>query len=390
MKKELRKYHKDVIELHNTQLFDELIYEHHVSSTNLKEIEFDTCIDKGYFALKDKKRYWIEQDVYPHLPIRASDHEQYKYKEDVVFRPQTVVPFKITPEQVWESQTEFVNQFLPFNHTEPLQYKVAKIVAIIGYVGKNFICMTSNPEFGKSSSYEFIHAVTNMSPVFEPTTKPGILQQITTYGNMVFDDVFSAKKEVRDVMETINYQIGGGKSVYINGSLATKNTKAKYNCMNQSLTYLYNRYDDYKDQVTCRVRRYWHSNMWDNIKAMDSRFLKLKFEGDLNEGFQKNFNLRKTATDNKMYYIQTAKHLMWLQQVKEQNKYKSRYTVADVPRMNNRRKEVYYDILWLIDMVSVNEIEYKELKRCLDKGIEDYQLMERQAKKEVLNNELRR
>lgn len=384
MKKELRRYHKDVIELHNTGLFEELIYEHHLSSSNLKQIEFDVSVEKGFFALKDMTKYWIEEEVVPFLPIRAKEYEEYKYKEDIVYKPTNVTPFKILPQQMYVNQWEFMKDFLPFENTNPIAYEVSKMVAIVGYVCKTFTCVSSNPEFGKSSSYDYIHAVTNMSPVFEPTTKPGILQQITTYGNMVFDDVFSAEKKVRDVMESINYQLGGGKTIYINGSLVTRNTKAKYNCLNQSLTYLFNRYEDYKNECTGNVRRYWHHNMWDNIKAMNSRFLKLKFEGDLVEDFTKNFNLKSTAENNKMFYIDIAKHLMWLQQVKEQNLYKCRYVAKDIPRMNNRRKETYLSIIWFMDMVSETEEQFNMYKRCLDKAIDDYKIMENEAKKEMM------
>lgn len=384
MDKDLRRYHSDVLAIHNNLLFNELLYEHHVTSNCLKEIEFEDhqfsqIVDKGYFAVKDRTKYWIDEETYKHLPIRPNDCVEYKNKEDVVFKPMSPVPFKITAKKIWQDQTEFFKQFLPFEHSNPIQYDISKMVAIMGYVSKNFVCVASNPEFGKSSAYQYVHAITNLSPVFEPRSIPGVLNKITSTGNMVFDDVFSCEKKVRDIMESINYNVGGGSPTYINGALQTKNTKGTYDCTLQSITYLYNRYQDYKDQKSGNVRRYWHSGMWDNVKAMDSRFLQLMFEGNLTQRFSKQFNMRKCAEQNKMFYINNAKHLLWLQQYKQSDSYKIKYDWSTTLRLNNRKRQTYEDILWFMDLVSKDQSQFKAYQQELDKCIRAYANMTNKA-----------
>jgi len=377
MREEVQKWHLDALSLYNQQMFDELLYEHDIVSDNLKTVEFEypngTVVSedlKGYFAKKDRRKYWLDEEVIKWLPVKVGKQvEELKLKDDVILRPLSPVPFKITPKEP-ESFRGLVDGFAPFTHSEPLVWNLLKIIGIAGYVGKAFVCLSSQPEFGKSSIYDILHSITNMSPVFKPRSVPGVLNKITGCGNMVFDDVLAAKKDVRDIMEEFNLQIGGGKSQYINGALKAHGTKTKYGCQLQSITYLFNDIDCYAEPE----KRYF-DNVFDDNKAIDSRFLKLKFSGVLSEKFSRNFNLVQVAKDNRMLYVNLAKELLWLQLAKQENKLVRRYDTDSSLQLKGRRRVVYAEISLLLDLYCTSQGEYNGYISLLDEAVIAYREM---------------
>ena len=272
--------------------------------------------------------------------------------------------------QKWNSCKEFIDELLPFAHSMPEQWTLHKVMAVMGYVGKTFIGDCSKSEFGKSSIFEVLHSLTKKSPVFQPRSVPGVLAQITGDGNMVFDEVGNTNSETRRCMENFTLQAGGNKPIYINGALQSKNTKGKYDIGEQSITFLYNTLDQYKTEDE------FFENMFDNNKAIDSRLLKLKFDGILLEQFDKDFNMVVEAEKNKMFYIDIAKHLLYLKNLKRSNGYARRFGKhLMVPKLNGRKKRIYDELTWMIDMYSTDEIEFKKLIATLNECINSYQTM---------------
>jgi len=104
--------------------------------------------------------------------------------------------------------------------------------------------------------------------------------------------------------------------------------------------------------------------------------LKVKLDGVLTEKFDKDFDIPKTAEENKMYYIAIAKELLYLQEVYKTNNYKRRFTrVEYLTKLKGRREQVYDAITYLIDMYADDETEYNLYCAHLEKAIIDYQNM---------------
>ena len=101
------------------------------------------------------------------------------------------------------------------------------------------------------------------------------------------------------------------------------------------------------------------------------------------------FDIKQTAESNKMDYMKIAKYLLYLKEVKLTNGYAKRYdkvsetglqavsgTSDDVPNpLKGRRKQVYDEITWLIDMYSPDKKTYERFVTLLDKTIKDYKEM---------------
>lgn len=371
----INKWHLDCLGTHNEFLYSELIREEDVVSENLKELEEYSVNNsgflRGYYARKGKTKYWVDEKVFSHLPIKVEDKdcEELVIKEDVVLMPLKPIPFKIRPESKLTIR-ELIDSFVPFDHTNPLHWRIAKVVTLTSYISKVFICISSKSHFGKSSLFDCLNGVTDKTPVFKPRSIPGTLHYMNGFGAMVFDEIQGCKKEVKDIIEHIALEIGGGKTIYHNGALRSSYTKQTYNCILQSLVFLYNNVSNYANP-----RKDFFEYIFRNNTAIDNRFLKLKFDGELTEVFKKDFDIVKAAKDNRGYYIDVAKTLLYLQELKRNNGYQQRWNINTHNGLTGRRRQVYEDILWLADMYCKDQSEFDEFVRGLDKCISDYRVM---------------
>ena len=382
MKIEAQRFHLDVVSEHAISLFNDLINKHNVHS-GLKEMNFIDkyemeIAEKGFFAKKEfkevERKYFIKNADRYNMPFKVKAFDEVKLKTaggyDIVMIPNTITPFKINPEQMMNPRI-LIDTLAPFENSNQDEYTLLKIVAITGFCAKIFIVNSSIPEFGKSSIYELLHYLTDKSPVFKPRSIPGVLHHITESGNMVFDEI-SKKQEVKDIMEEFSLMIGGGKNQYINGAKKASGMKQTYDCSNQSITYLANEFQHYSNP-----EKEFFDYCFTNNPAMDSRFLKLKFTGKMTERFDKEFNIKQVAEDNKMLYINITKTLLWLSDVYKENKYDRRYkTNSPVAiSLNGRRLQNYESITLLIDMYCVDQVEYDKFVKVLDNSIINYKTM---------------
>lgn len=386
MREHNQKWHQITLQAHNASLYESLIFTHNLTTETAGTYTFENEDGhelaeplRGYFALKEvdgkKSKYFIEEKYYADLPIRVNSAKEIFYKDgprkrSVVIQPTAITPFRIRPEQCWQSHREFFDMIAPFEHTHPHQWTLSKIVAIMSYVGKLFCGICSLSEFGKSSTYSILDSITKKCPVFQPRSVPGVLIQITGDGNMVFDEVHDAPGEVKSCMENFSLQVAGNAPIYINGAMKSGSTKPKYDVSQQSITYLYNVYSNYSNPE----KQFWN-NIWSNTKAMESRFLCLKFEGKLLEEFDKEFNMVKVAEENKMFYVKIAKHLMYLKELKKTNGYMRRFEVRAEMELKGRQKIIYEEITWGIDVYAQNQQEYDSFIALLNDCINQYKLM---------------
>ncbi len=383
MREEIQRWHSIVLQTYSALMHESLIYPHNIITVGSKSLTFEDKEGlefpdpmRGFMAMKDiggrKTKFFLEEEYYPDLPIRVNKSEEIFYKDSarsksVVLRPTDITPFSIKAESCWESNKDFIDSIAPFKHSEPDQWTLNKLIAIVSYVGKTFCGICSLSEFGKSSIYLILDSITKKCPVFQPRSVPGVLAQITSDGNMVFDEVHDAPGDVKKCMENFSLQVAGNSPVYINGAMRSKNTLPKYDVSKQSITYLYNVYSNYKDPS----KQFWN-NIWSNTKAMESRFLCLKLDGKLEEEFDKNFNISKVAEDNKLFYIKIAKHLLYLKDLKFKNAYEKRYQQEHQLSLTGRHKILYEEITWMIDIYADSQEMYDKFVQLLNKAIIKY------------------
>lgn len=376
----------DTISTHNSILYDTLIQPHHIVSDNLKSVLFDSASeeDRGYFARKEKIKYWLDEEHLPLLPLRIKKTQELQYKEDIILKPIEVATFKIKPEHKTDMK-KLIDGLCPFEHTEMKHWILMKMIAIAGYVGKTFICVASEPNFGKTSIFSVVHGMTDKCPVFKPRSIPGVLCKINTTGNMVFDEAHEAQKDTRDIMEEFTLAIGGGSTTYINGAMKSHMTKSKYDCTLQSITYLFNNVDCYK-----APEKSYFEVIWKNNKAMNDRLLKFRVKGKMTQMFSRDFDVKGEAEKNKMFYIDFAKELAYLQEFKKSGKYKKKFTdFTPTPslKIKGRKLQVWNEIMWIVDQYSQSQEEYNEWFKLMEQCVKEYQDMISVLDDEVINIE---
>jgi len=385
MREEIQRFHSITLQTYQSIMFDTLIHPHNIITETAKQFTFENQEGaemkpiKGFFAIKDvegdKQKYFISTEMRKQMPIRVNESEEVFFKDNsrsrsIISLPTDITPFRINAEQVWASDRDFIDSIAPFKHSEPDHWTLSKIVALMGYVGKLFCGICSLSEFGKSSIYLIFDAITKKCPLFQPRSVPGVLAQITSDGNMVFDEVHDAPSEVKSCMENFSLQVAGNSPVYINGAMKSKNTRTKYDVSQQSITYLYNVYSNYSQPE----KQFWNF-IWSNKKAMESRFLLLMLKGKLEEEFDKDFDIPKVAEDNKLFYIKIAKHLLYLKKLKVTNAYIRRYTSTNQIKLKGRHLILYDEIMWGLDLYCQSQQEYDKFIRVLNNSIMDYDTM---------------
>ena len=376
MRTEIQQWHMETLSAYNQLMFDTLIYDYNISTDTLKEIEFENdegmpCKPiRGYFAVKDKRKYWIEEQFLDKLPLRMGDSfEELKHKEDLVHRPLKPKTFRITPNKEYPVR-QFIDNFLPFKHSNEKHWTLLKFISLAGFIGRVYCCISSFSEFGKSSVYDVLHYLTDKSPVFKPRSVPGVLCKINGVGNIVFDETHRCKKDIRDIIEEFALQIGGGKALYINGALKSSKTKMRYDCSLQSITFLYNNNSNYDDPL-----KDYFEFIFSNNVAIDSRFLKFKLDGKLTEEFSKDFDVPGLAEQYKMEYVKIAKQLFYLQELKKSNGYERRFVTKGKLNLKGRKLITFSEITWLVDMYSETQEEYDVWIDDLEQSIIGYKSM---------------
>lgn len=378
MNDDVKRWHKDVLMEHNTMLFKSLLSQHNISSKKKEVLMLPLGVtdkDKakthiGYFAVKGDEKYFITPKQYKELPLQINEISELKYREDVVVLPIRPNGFRVMPNHTFEFR-DMVDDYMSFRNSNPDAYTLCKIIVFMLQIGRGYVCISSNKGFGKSFLFVNMDFLTNMCNVCdEVRSGPMVLQQINETGNIVFDDLVGVTKEVRDTMERVQRAFAGGKSKYRNGALKSAWTKDIYNGPLQSITSIYNNINHYD-----HPEKYYFDVMFENNIAMDDRFLKFKFEGVLEEEFSNDFNMFKVAEENRDYYINIAKEIMYLQQYKLSNEYKRKWVTNSVLTFNERKRAVYDELCWGIDNYCKSQEEYDKFVSLLDQAIIDYRDM---------------
>jgi len=160
--------------------------------------------------------------------------------------------------------------------------------------------------------------------------------------------------------------------------LKSANTKERYETRLQSITFLYNLVDNYNNP-----EKDYFEFIFSNNKAIDDRFLKLRLDGNLIEEFKKDFDVPAVAEANKMVYINYAKSLLYLQNLKQRNGYVRRFKRVVPVGLTTRQKMTHDNISWLIDVYAFGQGEYDNVVGVLNHCVGKYDEMVAPLKNEV-------
>ena len=382
MRIENQRWHNDVLSYYREIMFTTLVYPYHLVSNSVAWFIFENeegelPPKKGYIAAKEINgkivKYFIDEEYRDLMPLRVEDTEELWLKESstkksIILHSLKPREFKITPEKTFETTRQMIDEIAPFEHSNPDEWMLLKMIVTMTIVGKTYLGICSGSEFGKTGLFNLFHGLTQKSIVLSKIrTEGGVLININETGNMVFDEICEYDEKPKKLVGGFALKTTENSPTYVNGAIKAKGLKQVYNITQQSITFTYNLLNHYTKNPDD-----FFDKMFTNNMAMHSRILKMKFSGILLEGFRRDFDIPKVAEDNKMYYIRINKHILWLQDLRLHNKYNLRF--GDKENIG-RHGLIYDEIAWMIDLCSKNFQEYKKFVGVLDKAIQDYKDM---------------
>lgn len=257
--------------------------------------------DVAYWYLEENRvKYLLGQDAISNLPIKVeqSDLHEKHYRGKVFYFINQYKSMKFKPEKKM-SFKELVDCIAPFDHSNPVDFTLLKIIALASYINRINCRIASGSEFGKDSVFTIIQMLRNDVSVYNPSTRASIEARL--YNKLlVLNELTNIKGEQKTLVEEMLLELGGFKPVYEKGSRASTvhNTRETYDVTELSLIILYNVLQYYDSQGSGK-------KYFDKIfqKAVLYRYLPFKFNGKLSLGqFDKNENIECT-TDEYNHYV---------------------------------------------------------------------------------------
>ena len=132
-----RLYHYNTLKAYNDFLYSSLLFEHHVISDSLQEIQVKTGLAQGYFAKKNKLLYMIDRETLKVLPIRIKGYSEEIDGKKVFYLVNAATSFKITPVKT-KSFRELIDTFADFEHTNTEDFKLFKIISLASYCSRTY------------------------------------------------------------------------------------------------------------------------------------------------------------------------------------------------------------------------------------------------------------
>jgi len=373
MKEELRKWNNGVLQVHNENIFAEVLDKHHIVSlrkmVSFKDVDSGENLPslEGFYIIKDNQQYYINPDQIDMMPIKVMAYEKVVGKDDsLIYIPIKPVSFRIKPEDVFDKYEWFEN-FYNIEHSEPLQFKAFKILMIACEVGKLALCVSTEKGFGKTQIAKLLSNILNESSVSPAGTYKGMLDKITGSGCLWIDEAKDMDTNKRQARENILLHLAGSSDKINNEALSFGKTKKEYGIKQQSICNLYNLVEYYKNKNS------FFDYGIDNVDAIKDRVFQFRFTGMSEEVFDDRFNINAEAKKNKMFYIKCAKYLKYLKELIRNNEYTERFRYEWSSNLTSRKLSQLLDIRFIADYFSRDQEEYSSIMSTIEKANNDYE-----------------
>jgi hypothetical protein len=338
-------FNLSLISKYNHDMFQRLLYKHHLSMHTPKLIEFDDDsnyipAEKGYFMVKDNVKYALPmssgsgQNNLDYLPIRVQRTQELVTKnKEVVQWINKFTSFRVNPEHLYTF--EQIGTMDGIEHQDQALWTLLKIITWTAYCRRINCIISGIRECGKTSYPDSLGQLTNKGYVIkQPRSIAGIALGVTNDGYLVLDEMGAMQSEQRRMVASFLFQQGERNITFRTGKGAAlgHNVAASYDISNLSCLVLCNLVEDYN-----KPEQFFHF-MFDNSQAINSRFLPLRI------------NSPATPTDNKLR--RELKTFLDAKQFK------------DTGDLTEETKNIYIGIMKSLEWYRVNwvtEVNYKRV-----------------------------
>jgi hypothetical protein len=302
-----------------------------------------------------------------HLPISVKESFQcyLKQSDKTIYRFITMPTFvKIVPERTL-SLKQLCTVFNPLPHTDPKTWTFLKLQAIGSTAKGAKYRLCSPPETGKNACDTIIHDITNdCTRVSKPTIAK--LETLFYYNQKILMDEMTSltNAQIREV-EPFILSIADESPSFEKHSMAQKKDMNEVDIAATSAIFTYN------DRLSLQEGSKHFDEIWQNIRAFNSRYPALYIEGkvlsdlpklSVNEAKEicdKNFEKLRCIAKNLVYYFENMH--------KELHGWdRSELTLKGRKRVN------FEAVIDAMDVYSDSQNEFNGWLRWVNKAVKDY------------------
>lgn len=248
----------------------------------------------GYFFKSGLELFFLPDKYVESLPLKVIKSVEVDYKSDVFSLVTKVMPISIPVEKKMEFR-ELVDTICDFEHTNPIHFKLYKIISVVSYIDRLNWRVSTEAGFGKDSAVNTISSLCgNIANLYGATFAK--LEYVLKNNFILFNEMGNLKPDDKTNMQEFLLHCGAFFNSY------TKRTRAKdgktleiYDTSKLSLGIVYNLPEYYIE----KGQEYFDTMF---TKAVINRFIPFVFKGRLTTDFETNFDIKKTVETNKQTY----------------------------------------------------------------------------------------
>lgn len=363
-KKFFDKHYTDVVQEHDLQELKSFKLKTGVDINGKAEYTFI----EGWLVNKNKLKYILPQTIQNEplrnmLPLKIKDTTQFNHQTTIYHKPTPMglTIFKIPPSQCMEFK-EWFDGFAPFKHTNPKHWKLYKGLILGSLLMRYNYRVATCPGFGKDSLATILSDLLPLDvSVYTPKSAPKLMAMLEKR-LLIVDEVVDVTKDQMSALEPVIRVAGDMRTTVNNSALSVKGfTKDEYDISRLSLAFTYNELEDY---MPPKLKRDKSDGYFDNTftRATNSRFLPLRFTGELDVSQFEVVNAEIEYNKNEEYLKNWVRYTKWLMQGGFQElltmkdfKWEGEITINnETSRMNNHFKM----ILRFFKVLSTTQLEF--------------------------------
>ena len=371
----------DLIQAFNEDFYKELLFPANICGDEIfvakaKDRDGVEIPDLDMFFVplkKDNTNYLLPAEFANKLPIKIVSAEKMSVDKKAYTVIDNCTPAGFGAARTFDSVREFVDQFCDYEHSEPKNFTLWKLVSLVAYLKRINVRVASAPAFGKDSILRVLNSlVGDVGIVHNPTTAK--VEYLLTNKILMTNEVAGIKNE--DVENLAQYYLtcGDFSNVYEKRAVANyKGSMNTYNIKKLSNVICFNDIDCYPK----KKREKYFDNLFQ--KAILERFFPLRFDGKITEVFGNILHTHKLVEENAAFYKNNIKMLKYLEKHFEEEIHGYEPMVHP---FTDRLARVWETICLMIDLYCKDQEEYNEYCKLLMEKYNDYFNMLNGVKKE--------
>jgi len=367
---------------HNNSLtrFNELLYDGIFTVGNItsKEQLYDFKNEGKHIGYRlekasDRKVYFIKSKDVDKLPLKITKTIRDSFRTDVLHLVKGVKTVNI-PSSKDASFRNIIEWLCNFKHTNPLHWKLYKIIGVVSAIDRINYRVITNAGFGKDSVVDAITELVNQTANIYGATFAKLEYNLKN-NFLFFNEMGNLSKDDKFNMQSFLLDSGAYRNKYMKRSRKSNGTKEVYDVSNTTIGIASNPLSYYRSK-----KQQSFIDMF--TQAVINRFLPFRFEGELTHEFETNFNADNVVSKNKNFYKKIISTLNW---------YRDNNMIIDgvdwhynptrdFGRAGSRYSRTYNVLSKYISLYAESKEEYKQLvdelyksyKRALKEDAKDY------------------